>query len=510
MSGSNSFPNSSFSTLQSYNLLDCCNTLALKRELEPQLCSKRASTYHLSQSLQAPILSMLLRGVNVNKVLLGIEKAELREQADELYRKLNLIVTSLTPGTYNPNSIPQLRSFLFSSLGATPVIQSKKGVKKVATDREALETMMEKDPILSPFIELLLLYRDKTKLLQTLSTGLDPDGRIRTFYSIAGTETGRLSSSENAFGRGGNLQNWTESLRSVLIADPGYIILDVDLAGADSWNVGMEVFSLLGDESYLDAIRSGDLHTYVARMVWPELPWTGDIKQDKRIAKRPFYRHHDYRFMCKKGGHGSNYLGKSYTISRQMKIPLSTAELFQERYFSAFPAIPAWQQKRITELQLNASLTTILNRLRYFHSRLRDASTWREAIAYLGQSPTADIINHVMMNLFISFPEAQLLLQTHDSITLQIPTSRLDLVDPIISSFSFPITLTSPQGKTQTFSIPTEAAVGYNCGKRYKELPDGTLIESNPDGLDTWRGADGETRTRKYNPAASLLDRVLC
>ena len=59
---------------------------------------------------------------------------------------------------------------------------------------------------------------DIGKKIGVLRTGIDPDGRIRTSYNIAGTSTGRFSSSVTEFGTGGNLQNIEEALRSILIA----------------------------------------------------------------------------------------------------------------------------------------------------------------------------------------------------------------------------------------------------------------------------------------------------
>ena len=41
----------------------------------------------------------------------------------------------------------------------------------------------------------------------------------------------------------------------------------------------------LGDvykrQKFLDACESGDPHTAVARIMWPNLSWTGDLKRDK-------------------------------------------------------------------------------------------------------------------------------------------------------------------------------------------------------------------------------------
>ena len=81
-----------------------------------------------------------------------------------------------------------------------------------------------------------------------------------------------------------------------------------------------------------------DPHTAVARIMWPNLEWTGNLKSDKHIAETPYYRHYTYRFMCKKLGHGSNYGGKPNTLAEQSKVELDLVRQFQPKYFSAFPA----------------------------------------------------------------------------------------------------------------------------------------------------------------------------
>lgn len=499
----------SYTQEQRYNVLDCCSTLELRDVLVEHLDNLRASTYLLSRSLQAPILSMTLRGVRINTELLPEEKEALREKISHTHFQLKFIVGALSPNQdFNPGSWQQLRVFLFDTLKAEPIWTKKKGEAVISTDREALEEMSEKDEWLTPFIDLILLWRDQTTLLKFLNYGIDSDGRIRSFFSIAGTVTGRLSSSENAFGRGGNLQNITEELRHLFIADPGYLLLNIDLSQADSWNVGMDTFSATGDSAYLDAIQSGDLHTTVTRLVWPELPWTGDLHADRSVAERPFYRHHEYRFMSKKAGHGSNYLGTPWALAHQMRISKTMAKDFQDSYFSAFPAIRDWQQIRIGEVQTDATLISLMFRKRRFHGRRSDRKTWKDAIAFLGQSPTADIINTVTLRLHRLCPEAELLLQVHDSLLLQIPIPLANTLIPrILELFRVPITVTSPQGVTKTFAIPSEAAVGWNWGKRWKKLKDGTKIEVQADGLEDWRGA--LDRQRRYDPSAPLLDRVL-
>lgn len=78
-----------------------------------------------------------------------------------------------------------------------------------------------------------------------------------------------------------------------------------------------EIWNIPGVEPEKE--ESGDLHTANARRIWArELPWTGDILQDRRIADRPFYRDFSYRDMAKRGSHLSNF-GNSKTSTEDIQ-----------------------------------------------------------------------------------------------------------------------------------------------------------------------------------------------
>src|SRR6516162_7019940 len=142
--------------------------------------------------------------------------------------------------------------------------------------------------------------RDIAKKVSVLRTDIDPDGRMRTSYNIAGTSTGRFSSSLSDFGTGTNLQNIENRLRSVFVADQGMKFAYIDLEQAESRLVGAIEWNLFKDGVYLEACESGDLHTSVCRLAWGDvLPWTGDLETDKGLAKKPFYRQHSFRHMAK-------------------------------------------------------------------------------------------------------------------------------------------------------------------------------------------------------------------
>lgn len=92
--------------------------------------------------------------------------------------------------------------------------------------------------------------------------------------------TGRASSSKSPRKLGGNTQNKSERIRPVFIADPGYELANADLMQAESLDLAYEAEC----EPYIRA-HDEDLHTYVTRLIFPGLPWTGDMATDKQIAK---------------------------------------------------------------------------------------------------------------------------------------------------------------------------------------------------------------------------------
>jgi len=279
-----------------YNGLDCCVTQDVFNAIHPQLDEDTARTYEFSKALQGPVLEMRIRGVLVDQARRMEVVDELFEQADVLERQLNRIVLDgVGLPTFNWRSPVDLQRLLYHELDIKPIIRGG----RPTVDRGAREKI-ESYPIATQIIKHINALTELGDKLSVLRTAIDPDGRIRTSYNIAGTSTGRFSSSLSEFGTGGNLQNIEESLRSVFIADQGYKFAKYDAKSGESFCVGAIEWNRFGDGRYLEACESGDPHTAVARIIWPNLGWTGDLRRDKAIAETPYFRHHSHRFMCKK------------------------------------------------------------------------------------------------------------------------------------------------------------------------------------------------------------------
>ena len=474
-----------------YNGLDVCVTAEVLESILPQLDAYTGPTYAFSKALQGPALEMRLRGVLVDQARKAEVIEEFYERISHLERNLERIVLEGAGlPLFNWRSNADLHTLFYDHLGL-PVV--RKGGRPTV-DRSALEKM-EAYLLARPIVAHMSAMRDLAKKISVLKTEIDTDGRMRTSYNIAGTSTGRFSSSFSEFGTGGNLQNVEESLRSIFIADPGYKFAKCDAKSGESFAVGAIEWNLFNDDRYLIACESGDPHTAVARICWPKLPWTGNLAHDKHIAEQPYYRHYTYRFMCKKLGHGSNYGGKPETLSAQAKLPLPVVREFQPKYFRAFPAHTRWQNAVDDQLRKSGFITSLTGRKRYFFGRRNDPTTLREAIAYDPQCSLADIVNAAMLKIWRQ-RFVTLVMHDHDALTFTYPEHLEDSIIPrILANLPIPI----PLANGRTLSIPYDCKTGWNKGD--------WDAKKNPDGLKDY--TPGQSDTRRRRPPMSLLDRAV-
>lgn len=470
-----------------YNLLDCCVTLEVFDALLQQLDNTTSATYAFSMSLAAPILEMNLTGVRVDRDEVEKSVAGFSEELELVRSNLDLILkegVGFIGPWYGKGGMPSriaLQEILYEILRLPPVRHKNTSGQYVPTvDRNALEKLRGYT-IAEPIINHILAIRDIGKKIGFLRTAIDPDGRLRTQLNIGGTTTGRLASTFSVFGTGTNTQNIERKLRRIFIADKGMKFCNIDLEQADARNVGAILYNLFGDRTYLDFCESGDLHTNICKFVWPQLPWTGDAKLDRRIADEPFYRDMTRRDVSKRVGHASNYLGTPPTISLATKIPMKLVSDFQGPYFERFP-MRKWHDHVRDQLKYEHSITTLLGRKRNFFGRPDEESVIREAVAYEPQSLTADEIDNLLLALWRT-NKVQCLLQVHDSILFQYPIAEESLLIPSIMAqpYTFPV-------RDIMFSVPMEAKIGWNWADvEYNKTGE---VVGNPYGLQKYKNGD--------------------
>ena len=186
-----------------YNCKDCVITWEVETQLSSLLQSAGLwDQFQFQMKMAKHVFNTMLRGVRINAKSRGEVAGELmgaiaaREQ----------LIHTLAGESLNVASPKQMQNFFYESMAIPPIISRK--TKRPTLDDDALDTISKKYPLLKPFIAVI---REKRSLGVFLSTfclmPLDSDGRMRTSYNVAGTETFRFNSGENAFGNGGNLQN---------------------------------------------------------------------------------------------------------------------------------------------------------------------------------------------------------------------------------------------------------------------------------------------------------------
>lgn len=458
-----------------YNGLDCAATMLAWHGMQKQASKENLISYSFVSGMRAPALEMTLRGMKIDLECKAQFIKKFSEQKQRLQGILDRLTCAVWDRPLNTASPKQMVEFFYTCMNLPKQYKFSKGKRSLTADREALEKLRF-NFFAQPIINTVLAIREVDKKLQFLKGGIDADQRFRASFNVVGTETGRWSSSENPFGTGSNMQNITNELRQIFIADAGKKIAYVDKDQAESRAVAY----ISGDKGYIEACLSGDLHTTVARMVWKDLPWTGDNKEDRKMADRPFYRHFSYRDMAKRGGHGTNYYGSPRTMAKHLKVTEELMKGFQDAYFTAFPGLREWHHRVARQIQTQGFLTTALGRKRHFLGRRFDENTLREAIAFEPQSIVGELLNLFLWRVWKYEPRVQVLAQIHDAILFQY---QAELEREVLENIH-------RLGRTEVpfpagiMVIPTSAEVGWNWAK---------ATDENPHGLRKYKGDDTRT-----------------
>lgn len=451
-----------FATYQCYNNFDSAITAQLFPVMSNNLDNTTTHIYQHEMTLQQLCLEMGSKGFPVDLMSSAELLNKLKNREQRAMHILNTMAEAIGFGPINPRSPVQVASFFYNHLRLPAIKAYDKATRqqKVTTDIKALEKLRNSYPIATAFVNAILEAREASKMASVFKRGLEPNYVLRCNFSPAGTDTGRMSSQRNPFGRGTNAQNLTNEVKQVIASlDPDFILVNFDLKTAESIGVGY----ISKDRAYIDACESGDLHTAVARMNWPELPWTGDLFKDKAIAERPYYRMFSYRDMAKRGGHGTNYYGTPHTMAAHLKLPTKVIAEFQESYFDRFPRIPQWHLETIAEIQTTGIITTNFPRKRRFWGRSSDPATWRAAIAYNPQSLIADVMNTGLLAVQRWIVENQLhadislLAQVHDSGLFLV---RRALVHEFIPTITTLLKVPVDFGELGCMIIPSDATLG--------------------------------------------------
>jgi DNA polymerase I-like protein with 3'-5' exonuclease and polymerase domains/uracil-DNA glycosylase len=420
--------------LWTYNCKDCVITFEVEEILVRNVQAMRLESVEaFQQSLFVPVLKTMTRGIRVDQARRNRFAMELFEEI----AKRETWLQSVTGGEFNIKSPKQMKEFFYDQLRLKPVVDRKTG--QPTCNDEALGRFAEREVLLRPFVRRIQELRSLGVFLSTfVNAPLDIDGRLRCSYNIAGTETFRFNSSKNAFGSGLNLQNIPKggetgdgelelpNVRSLFIPDPGCTFFDIDLNSADLRIVVWEA-----DEPEMKAIlREGkDPYTEIAK----------EFYHDPTITKKD-----PRRQTFKSFAHGTNYLGTAKGLAERLGLSVKDAESTQRWYFGKFPKIKKWQDDLKDQVIKRRYVQNIFGNRMYFWDRI-EGTIFNQAAAWIPQSTVGCLINRGYVAIHNQRPEVEILLQVHDSLAGQFPTSQAEfLTKEVIRLAEVPLPYADP------------------------------------------------------------------
>jgi uracil-DNA glycosylase/DNA polymerase I-like protein with 3'-5' exonuclease and polymerase domains len=434
--------------LWSYNCQDCVYTREVGEVL--QATAEKlglAAVDAVQQSLFYPVLDAMLRGV---RVIPEQRERLAKEISGELVSREEFL-SSILGHAINVSSPAQMQTLFYSDLAQKPILKRTmvdgQVVMRPTCDDDALNKIAAREPLLRPVTNAIADIRTLRKWKNDfVGMRTDFDGRMRCSFNIAGDAGGksapysyRLSSSENAFGSGGNLQTIPSeksksagkaaargsmafdlpNIRSMFGPDTGFTFFDLDLDRAD-----LQVVAWEADDPLLKAaLKIGaDVHllnVYVLDGKDPP-PLEELIETHSKYPDHRGPRKHKREF-AKVFCHGTDYLGKARTMAAHTGRTVHEIDRAQKIYFGKYPGIPVWHKRVIEQVKKRHYVENRFSYRWYIFDRLND-EVMPAAVAWIPQSTIGCTINRIWLKLWNYAREIQVLLQVHDSLAGQFPT----------------------------------------------------------------------------------------
>lgn len=403
-----------------YAAEDADITLRLYHVLKPRLAKeKMAKVYEdIERPLIEVIAKMELDGIKVDPITL-------KNMSDDFAKKLKALESQIheqAGSPFNIGSPKQIGEILFDQMGLKGGKKTKTG--QWSTDVATLEKLADDYDIVAEILEWRQLSKLKSTYTDALQEQINPaTGRVHTSYSMAGTSTGRLASSDP------NLQNIpirTEDgrkIREAFVADKGHILLSVDYS-----QVELRLAAELGDvEALKKAFKDGiDIHALTASRVF-------DVPLDEVTS--------DLRRSAKAVNFGIIYGISGWGLAKQLDCPPEEAHDFINRYLNVFHEIRDFMEEQKAFAHEHEYVVTHHGRKCFtpnINAKQKNIQMGAERAAINAplQGTAADILKMAMAKIPKSLSEAglnaKMLLQVHDELIFEVPENELKKTSTLV------------------------------------------------------------------------------
>jgi DNA polymerase-1 len=400
-----------------YAAEDADITLRLHHALWPKIEATPglAAVY---DTIEQPLVPVLTR---MEETGVLVDARLLRAMSGEFAGKMALLEEEAHKEAGHPFNIAspkQLQEVLYNEL-RLPVTQYTP-TRQPSTNEDALAELAEQHRL----PQLILDYRSLSKLKSTYTDKLPEQisartGRIHTSYHQAVAATGRLSSSDP------NLQNIpirTEEgrrIRQAFIPKPGCKLL-----AADYSQIELRIMAHLSeDEGLLKAFaEERDVHQATAAEVFGLA--LDDVTTDQRRSAKAI-------------NFGLIYGMSAFGLARQLGIARDAAQQYVALYFARYPGVKAYMDRTRLQAREQGYVETVFGRRLYLpdiqaRQQARRQYAERSAINAPMQGTAADIIKKAMISVDAWLREsgtgAEIIMQVHDELVLEVPTNALEAV----------------------------------------------------------------------------------
>ncbi len=394
--------------------------------------------WEVEMPLVYTLYDMECRGIMVNREELKSYGNRLAERIVKLEKDIYDAVGE----SFNINSPKQLGVILFEKLKLPFGKKTKTGY---STSADVLEKLKCEDPV----VEMILEYRQLTKLKSTYADGLanyidDQDRRIHGKFNQTIAATGRISSTEP------NLQNIPirmelgREIRKVFIPKEGYVFLDADYS-----QIELRVLAhMSGDERLISAYQEEqDIHKITASQVF-HTPLDQVTSAQRSNAKAVNF--------------GIVYGISSFGLGQDLNITRKEAEGYINKYFETYPRVKSFLDELVVLGKEKGYVTTLFHRRRpvpELSSSNFMQRSFGERVAMNSpiQGTAADIIKIAMIRVNQTLKKQQLksslILQIHDELLIETHKDEIEQVKQIIkeemyhaASLSVPLEVDVNQG----------------------------------------------------------------
>lgn len=393
-----------YSDLAFRSYLNLCLASVLNRSI------KEKELTYLLYDIEFPLIitldAMERNGMYVSRETLD----DLHKEYSEKLREIEQRIYTFCGKEFNISSPKQLSEILFGedNLNLPAGKKNKNGV--YSTGIEELNRLRFKSPVIDDIIR----YRELSKLDSTYAQGLvksiEDDGRIRTTFTQAMTNTGRLSSTEP------NLQNIpvrTEEgarIRAAFKAPSGKVLVDSDYSQIELRLLA----SMSGDEYMCRAFNEGeDIHKRTAMKIF-------NVDEDSVTSKM--------RSTAKTVNFSIIYGVSDYGLSNDLGVSFKEASEIIKEYEAQFPGVMNFLNGLKKSGEEKGYVDTLFGRRRYL-TELKSPNRnlknfgYRVAMNTPIQGTAADIMkiamNKVYRALKEKYPEAMLVMTVHDELIIE-------------------------------------------------------------------------------------------